>query len=60
MDSHEPEDVQKEAVRILENIDKVLVNGTQPAPRTSGLMERVGKLWGKREDTKHMPVRGLY
>ena len=23
-------------------------------------MARVGKLWGKREDTKHMPVRGLY
>lgn len=23
-------------------------------------MARVGKLWGKREDTKHTPVRGLY
>ena len=23
-------------------------------------MAAVGKLWGKREDTKHMPVRGLY
>lgn len=31
-----------------------------PSPGTSGLMARVGKLWGKREDTKHTPVRGLY
>ena len=58
--SHQPDDVQKEAVSRLEIIYKELVNSTPPAPRTSGLMARVGKLWGKREDTKHMPVRGLY
>jgi len=58
--SHQPDDVQKEAVSRLEIIYQELINSTPPAPRTSGLMARVGKLWGKREDTKHMPVRGLY
>jgi len=58
--SHQPDDVQKEAVSRLDIIYQELVNSTPPAPRTSGLMARVGKLWGKREDTKHMPVRGLY
>ena len=50
----------KEAVSRLEIIYQELINSTPPAPRTSGLMARVGKLWGKREDTKHTPVRGLY
>ena len=58
--SHQPDDVQKEAVSRLEIIYQELINSTPPAPRTSGLMARVGKLWGKREDTKHTPVRGLY
>ena len=58
--SHQHDDVQKEAVSRLEIIYQELINSTPPAPRTSGLMARVGKLWGKREDTKHMPVRGLY
>ena len=49
-----------EAVSRLEIIYQELINSTPPAPRTSGLMARVGKLWGKREDTKHTPVRGLY
>ncbi|MFP1557554.1 AFG1/ZapE family ATPase [Escherichia coli] len=44
----------------MEIIYQELINSTPPAPRTSGLMARVGKLWGKREDTKHTPVRGLY
>lgn len=43
-----------------EIIYQELINSTPPAPGTSGLMARVGKLWGKREDTKHTPVRGLY
>lgn len=42
------------------SIYQELINSTPPAPVTSGLMARVGKLWGKREDTKHTPVRGLY
>lgn len=58
--SHQHDDVQKEAVSRLEIIYQELINSTPPAPRTSGLMARVGKLWGKREDTKHTPVRGLY
>lgn len=58
--SHQPDDVQKEAVSRLEIIYQELINSRPPAPRTSGLMARVGKLWGKREDTKHTPVRGLY
>lgn len=58
--SHQPDDVQKEAVSRLEIIYQELINSTPPAPTTSGLMARVGKLWGKREDTKHTPVRGLY
>ncbi|NYY73618.1 hypothetical protein DMN57_09800 [Escherichia coli] len=57
--SHQPDDVQKRpsAAR------KLFIRNSSIArhqPRTSGLMARVGKLWGKREDTKHMPVRGLY
>ena len=55
-----PTTFKNEAVSRLEIIYQELINSTPPAPRTSGLMARVGKLWGKREDTKHTPVRGLY
>ncbi|RIC26650.1 AFG1/ZapE family ATPase, partial [Escherichia coli] len=41
--SHQPDDVQKEAVSRLEIIYQELINSTPPAPRTSGLMARVGK-----------------
>ena len=41
--SHQPDDVQKEAVSRLEIIYQELINSRPPAPRTSGLMARVGK-----------------
>lgn len=58
--SHQPDDVQKEAVNRLETIYQELINGTPTAPKASGLMVRIGKLLGKREDTTNAPVRGLY
>lgn len=58
--SHQPDDVQKEAVSRLEIIYQELISSTPPAARVSGIMARVGKLWGKREDTSNAPVRGLY
>ncbi len=55
-----PTTFKKRPSAALEIIYQELINSTPPAPGTSGLMARVGKLWGKREDTKHTPVRGLY
>ncbi|WP_161522840.1 cell division protein ZapE, partial [Escherichia albertii] len=59
-DNHQPDDVQKEAVSRLEIIYQELISSTPPVARTGGLMARVGKLWGKREEVSSTPVRGLY
>ncbi|HAU5603221.1 TPA: cell division protein ZapE [Citrobacter koseri] len=58
--SHQPDDVQKDAVNRLESIYQALIAKTPPAPQTGGLMARFGKLLGKREPSANVPVRGLY
>ena len=58
--SHQPDDVQKDAVNRLESIYQALSAKTPPAPQTGGLMARFGKLLGKREPSANAPVRGLY
>lgn len=58
--SHQPDNVQLEAVNRLETIFQALTTPVRPAPQESGLMARFGKLLGKRESPINAPVRGLY
>ncbi|MDZ7323665.1 cell division protein ZapE [Kosakonia sacchari] len=59
--SHQPDDVQKEAVSRLDVIYQALINRSEPAaPQRGGLMAKFGKLLGKREPKEAAPVRGLY
>ena len=58
--SHQPDNVQQEAVNRLETIFQALTTPARPAPQESGLMARFGKLLGKRESPINAPVRGLY
>ncbi|MDV2903317.1 MULTISPECIES: cell division protein ZapE [Enterobacteriaceae] len=58
--SHQPDDVQKEAVSRLDLIYQQIVTKEQSAPQSGGLMAKFGKLLGKREPTTLTPVRGLY
>lgn len=58
--SHQPDNVQQEAVNRLETIFRALTTPAHPAPQESGLMARFGKLLGKRESPINTPVRGLY
>ncbi|MDE9617901.1 cell division protein ZapE [Citrobacter portucalensis] len=58
--SHQPDNVQQEAVNRLETIFLALTTSARPAPQESGLMARFGKLLGKRESPINAPVRGLY
>jgi len=59
--SHQPDDVQKEAVTRLDTIYQQLVAEQAPAAQQSGgLMAKFSKLLGKRESAPREPVRGLY
>lgn len=59
--SHQPDDVQKEAVSRLDVIYQALINRSEPAaPQRGGLMAKFSKLLGKREPKEAAPVRGLY
>ncbi len=58
--SHQPDDVQKEAVSRLDRIYQQIVTKEQSAPQSGGLMAKFGKLLGKRESIALTPVRGLY
>jgi cell division protein ZapE len=59
--THQPDDVQREAVSRLDSIYQELVNSpAAAAPASSGLRAKFGKLLGKRESTSSAPVRGLY
>lgn len=58
--SHQPDDVQKEAVSRLDRIYQQIVTKEQSVPQSGGLMAKFGKLLGKREPTTLTPVRGLY
>ncbi|WP_171965722.1 cell division protein ZapE [Cronobacter sakazakii] len=60
--THQPDDVQHEAVNRLNLIWQGLSQKTDaPAPARGGLLTKVGKLFGKREEAlSEAPVRGLY
>lgn len=59
--SHQPDDVQKEAVTRLDTIYQQLIAEQQPAAQQSGgLMAKFSKLLGKRDTPSREPVRGLY
>jgi len=59
--SHQPDDVQHEAVSRLDTIYQELIHlPATAAPASGGLRAKFGKLLGKRESTTNAPVRGLY
>ncbi|ATF47712.1 cell division protein ZapE [Citrobacter werkmanii] len=58
--SHQPDNVQQEAVNRLDIIFQELTAPARPALQESGLIARFSKFLGKREPTKSTPVRGLY
>lgn len=59
--SHQPDDVQKEAVTRLDTIYQQLIAEQEPAAQQSGgLMAKFSKLLGKRDSAPREPVRGLY
>jgi cell division protein ZapE len=58
--SHQPDNVQQEAVNRLDIIFQELTAPTRPALQESGLIARFSKFLGKREPTESTPVRGLY
>lgn len=60
--SHQPDDVQREAVSRLDTIYQELQNKPSVAPQTGGgLRAKFGKLLGKRDPvTETVTVRGLY
>ncbi len=59
--SHQPDDVQKEAVQRLELIYQQLTTRSDTVvPTNGGLLAKFGKLLGKREPRENAPVRGLY
>jgi len=58
--SHQPDDVQREAVNRLETLYQQLTNRTETAASGGGLRAAFSKLLGKREAHNAAPVRGLY
>ncbi|MBS5775489.1 MAG: AFG1 family ATPase [Enterobacter cloacae] len=59
--SHQPDDVQKEAVTRLDTIYQQLIAEKEPvAQQSGGLMAKFSKLLGKRDSASREPVRGLY
>lgn len=58
--SHQPDDVQKEAVGQLNSIYQQIISTESPAPERGGLMAKFGKLFGKSDATPPAPVKGLY
>mgnify|MGYP000938004998 FL=1 len=58
--SHQPDDVQKEAVTRLDTIYQQLIAEQEPTQQSGGLMAKFSKLLGKRDTASREPVRGLY
>ncbi|EBU3694875.1 cell division protein ZapE [Salmonella enterica] len=58
--SHQPDNVQKEAVNRLEAIYQEVIAKKTPVTSPGGLIARLGKLLGKNEPDAQIPVRGLY
>ncbi|NAG37632.1 cell division protein ZapE, partial [Escherichia coli] len=58
--THQPDDVQREAVNRLDTIYQELLAKPADAVQSSGLKAAFGRLLGKKEPTINAPVRGLY
>lgn len=58
--SHQPDDVQREAVNRLDTIYQELQHKTPVSAPVGGLRARFGKLLGKKESDAPSAVRGLY
>lgn len=58
--SHQPDNVQKEAVNRLDAIYQQLIAQEAPAAQSGGLLSRFSKLLTRRETAAPEPVRGLY
>ncbi|KLP54316.1 hypothetical protein ABR39_15655 [Enterobacter genomosp. O] len=58
--THQPDDVQREAVSRLETIYQELTAKPAEAEQSSGLKAAFGRLLGKKAPQEHAPVRGLY
>ncbi|MGA4665936.1 cell division protein ZapE [Enterobacter ludwigii] len=58
--THQPDDVQREAVNRLDTIYQELTAKPAEVEQSSGLKAALGRLLGKKEPQTHAPVRGLY
>ncbi|HHV7344066.1 TPA: cell division protein ZapE [Enterobacter ludwigii] len=58
--THQPDDVQREAVNRLDTIYQELTAKPAEGEQSSGLKAALGRLFGKKEPQTHAPVRGLY
>ncbi|WP_288789827.1 cell division protein ZapE [uncultured Enterobacter sp.] len=58
--THQPDDVQREAVNRLNTIYQELLAKPADAAQSSGLKAAFGRLLGKKEPPVNAPVRGLY
>ena len=58
--THQPDDVQREAVNRLDTIYQELLAKPADAVQSSGLKAALGRLLGKKESPVNVPVRGLY
>ncbi|MCI2290014.1 cell division protein ZapE [Enterobacter sp. I4] len=58
--THQPDDVQREAVNRLDTIYHELQAKPADAVQSSGLKAALGRLLGKKEPQVNAPVRGLY
>lgn len=58
--THQPDDVQRDAVNRLQTIWQQLTQTPITPPARGGLMAAFGKLLGKKDEAAPAPVRGLY
>ena len=58
--SHQPDDVQREAVNRLDTIYQELTAKPADVVQSGGLKAAIGRLLGKKEPQVNAPVRGLY
>ena len=58
--THQPDDVQREAVNRLDTIYQELTARPAEGEQSGGLKAALGRLLGKKEPQTHAPVRGLY
>ncbi|WP_449554064.1 cell division protein ZapE [Lelliottia amnigena] len=58
--THQPDDVQRDAVNRLNSIYQKLTTEPTETAQTSGLKAAFGRLFGKKEPQTVPPVRGLY